>query len=213
MRSCQICGESARQEICRHYNHREMDLFACEGCGFRYVDGNSLSQGWFDRYYLAEYTTSDTPYSFARYQSLAQYVAERAKNVLDIGGKNGELHEHFAIIQGLNYEAIGVGESIKQKYDCVVLSHTLEHVYELAPLFTLVSDALDPGGWLVVEVPVHLEYLAPGDYDNHWQHINKFRPPDLVRLLADRGYVIDESVPIDDYLEYRCWRIAGRKAA
>ena len=216
MRNCQICGESARREVFRHYNHPEMDLFACASCGFRYVDGDSLSQDWFDHYYLTEYTTSDTPYSFERYQSLAQYVAERATDVLDIGGKDGELHEHFAKIQGLNYDAMGVGENPERKYGCVVLSHTLEHIYEIAPSFALIAAALDGpadrGGWLVIEVPIHLEYVDPGDYDNHWQHINKFRPQDLTRLLVGRGYVIVESVQIDDYREYKCWRIAGRKA-
>lgn len=211
MRSCQVCGEDARQEVFHHYDHPKMDLFACASCGFRYVDGDGLSQDWFDHYYLNAYTTSDTPYSFARYQSLAQYVAERAQDVLDIGGKNGELYEHFTKIQGLNYEAIGVGEKPERKYEGVILSHTLEHVYEVAPLFGLIAEALEPDGWLVVEVPIHLEYVDPGDYDKHWQHINKFRPSDLIRLFVDHGYSIVESGPIDDYLEYRCWRIAGRK--
>lgn len=209
MRNCQICGEPDRKLLFSGYDGQDMSLFECDGCGHRYVDSAQLSQAWFDKYYTTQYTTSDTPYSFERYAALADFVASRAKDILDIGGLNGELHEHFGGLP-VKYEAIGVGDGIARKYECVVMSHTLEHIYDIEAIMKVVKNALDKGGLFVVEVPVHITYKEPKEYDYHWQHINKFRPMDLMELLIAYGFNVVEFCQLSDYREYQCWRIAGR---
>jgi len=210
MRPCQVCGESDRKLLLSGYDGQNMSLFECDACKHRYVDSAELDQAWFDNYYLTQYTTSDKPYSFDRYRSLALYVAAHAKDVLDIGGKNGELGEHFAKIQSVNYEAIGVGDELGTERECIILSHTLEHVYDVGALMKQVIRALRRDGLLVIEVPIHIVYGNPKKYDYHWQHINKFRPMDLMMLLIGNGFTIVEYCRLPDYREYECWRIAGR---
>jgi len=208
MRNCQICGEGDRKLILAGYAGQNMSLFSCDGCGHRYVDSAELDQAYFDKYYANEYKISDTPEECApRYQNLAQYVQAHAKGVLDIGGKDGELHKYF---DGFPYQAVGVGDELGEKQECVLLSHTLEHVYDIDALMKRVKKALRHDGLLVVEVPIHITYKPPKDYDYHWQHVNKFRPMDLMELLISYQYSIVEFCRLDDFREYECWRIAGR---
>lgn len=208
MRNCPICNEADRKLLFAGYDGQNMSLFQCDACLFRYVDSAQLDQAWFDNYYATQYTTSDTPYSFARYESLALFVQAHANEALDIGGKNGELGDHF---KGFPYFPVGVGDAIDRRYECVILSHTLEHVYDVAGMMEYIGKALDKDGLLVVEVPVHIVYQMPKAYDYHWQHVNKFRPMDLMELLVDNQYSIVEFCKLPDYREYECWRIAGRK--
>ena len=207
MRNCQICGESDRRLIMASYDGKNMSLFECDGCKHRYVDSAQLSQAWFDQYYFNEYKTTDTPYSTERYTALAEFVKAHVNEAIDVGGKNGELHEYF---NDFRYQAVGVGDELGTDHECVILSHTLEHVYDIETLIKRIRKALRRDGLLVVEVPVHIVYQAPTEYDYHWQHINKFRPMDLMELLVKFQYSIVEFCKLPDYREYQCWRIAGR---
>ena len=209
MRSCPICASDERRELELPYCHKDMGLYACTSCGFRYVDAEWLDQAWFDNYYATKYQTDDQRYSYDRYESLAVYVKSIANDVLDIGGLDGELGEHCAG-QGIAYEAAGVGDAPRDKYDCVVVSHTLEHIYDIPTFMQCVKSALVPGGWLVVEVPHFRQYAGVQGYDYHWQHINKFRTQDLMALLAKYGFQVEYSQSAGKYREYQCWRISGK---
>ena len=39
------------------------------------------------------------------------------------------------------------------KFDCVVFSHVLEHVYDIPAFFTAARRLLTPGGYLYLETP------------------------------------------------------------
>jgi hypothetical protein len=170
-----------------------------------------LSQAWFDDYYLTKYQTDDKPYSDARLNSLAKCIAGYAHSyVLDIGGMDGELQSRLNYA-GLICDVAGVGDEAKKEYGAVILSHTLEHIYDIGAMFERIDAALTVGGYLFIEVPIHLGYNEPQAYDWHFQHINKFRPEDIERLCTQKGFKIMESKQIEDYREYNVWRIVGRK--
>lgn len=208
MRSCQICGEPDKRLLFDKYDSQEgMGLFECDGCGHRYVDGDHLSQNWFDRYYTIHYHTTDGALANGRYRSLAAYVKLHAGEVLDVGGRNGTMHEHFS---GFPYRAVGIGDSFGEGHECVMLSHTLEHVYDVTGFMKAIRKALKVDGLLVAEVPIHLHYRKPKEYDYHFQHVNKFRRMDLMSLFSDNQYSIVEFCQLPDFREYECWRIAGR---
>ena len=211
MRNCQICDRVTGKRVIENYycNQEGMCLFECTQCGHRYVDGLSLSQAFFDNYYLTQYTTDDKPHSDARLNSLADCVkGYRCKLPLDIGGTDMELVKRLQD-RGMIAFAAGVGSNNGANHDAVILSHTLEHIYELDAMFERVGEAMKAGGYLFIEVPVHLGYQEPKAYDNHWQHINKFRAGDLERLLTQKGYVVEISEQLPDYREYQVWRIVG----
>ena len=110
----------------------------------------------------------------------------------------------------MKYEAMGVKGTPEKKYDTVILSHTLEHIYKIAPMLDRVKAGMFPWSLLVIEVPIHRRYKEPKEYDYHWQHINKFRPTDLSALLLNNGFIVSASYKIFRYNEYECWRIVGR---
>lgn len=204
MRNCQICGHNGKRVILNHYDGLVCCLFECTDCGHWYVDSKDWTQEYFDDYYLNKYRTDDKPYSDARLASLAGFVAARSSDVLDIGGMDGELQRRLQE-RNVICDTAGVGD-VYPYHDCVVLSHTLEHVYDVQSFMERINCRL-----LVVEIPIYLGYNDPKGYDYHWQHINKFRPMDVERLLTQKGYTVRISEQIADYREYKVWRIAGEK--
>lgn len=208
MRACQICNSTGKRVVHNHYG--ELCLFECTSCGHWYVDG-LVDQAWFDEYYLTKYQTDDKPYSEARLNSLAALIGSyMPKTVLDIGGMDGELAQR--IDTSIKVTTAGVGDVPAKKYDGVILSHTLEHIYDVGAMFDRIHAALKKKGRLFVEIPVHLydNYREPQAYDYHWQHINKFRPRDIEALFLRHGFAIELSEQLPDYREYQCWRIVGR---
>jgi hypothetical protein len=224
MRDCPNCNYPFRSVKVREYNKTSLinagltapvlSLCACEMCGMMYVDGGQVDQAWFDWYYLNHYKTDDKPYSDARLKSLAKCVDDylplnRNPIVLDIGGTDGELMERLDKLDIVSH-TLGVGDEASFRYyRAVILSHTLEHIYDVPAMFQRIRSALVPGGLLFIEVPIWLDYLDL-NYDRHWQHTNKFRSIDLENILRENDFDIVFSDQIEDYREYHVWRIIGR---
>jgi len=202
VRACQICDATGKRVILANYKDTKHCLFECTGCGHRYIDGLEISQPILDEYYLHRYVTDDKPYSEGRLSSLAVLVASQTKSVLDIGGTDGELQKHLEG-RGVVVDVAGVGDDYPY-HEGVILSHVLEHVYDLHELFCHITCDK-----IFVEIPIHLEYVPPTEYDYQWQHINKFRPQDIETFLRRKGYTVSISKQIEDYREYKVWRIAG----
>lgn len=202
MRNCPVCGSDERQMIDPDYSY-DFDLFSCE-CGMYYLDAVWMTQAWLDNYYLTEYMTDDKPYSDDRLASLAKYIQSfEPRNVLDIGGMDGELQSRLNDLDVL-CDITGVKNDNQKKYDIVVLSHTLEHIYDVPSMFSRILGNL--GNRLIIEVPIWYDYQNLG-YDLHWQHINKFTKHHLEELLLNYGFQISASESILDYREYHCHRV------
>jgi len=99
----------------------------------------------------------------------------------------------------------------------VILSHTLEHIYDVSAMFERIKINLVQGGNLFIEVPIHPDpYLPPLEYDYGWQHINKFRVKDLEKLVVNNGFEVVESAALPNYVNelhnrlYHCWRVVTR---
>ena len=213
MRDCPICGSNGKRVVMNDYGGEgvRLGLFACADCGHRYLDAD-VSQAWFDEYYAHRYITDVSMFGAARWETLAEYIASYEPiEVLDIGGLDGELAERIRA-HGIYCRVAGVQTEVMGKFDAVVLSHTLEHVYDLPGMMAYIKDKLKAKGLLFVEGPVHLAYVDPMAYDPYWQHINKFRPEDMDALFKRYGLDILESERLDDYQEYHCWRTVGQYA-
>ncbi len=121
-----------------------------------------------------------------------------------------ELQERIEA-RGNRCDVAGVGDNARRAYNAVILSHTLEHIYDIPAMIARIKSALHIGGYLFIEVPIHLDY-ADKEYDRHWQHINKFRAGDLAKLLVHNGFSIKASHELPDYREYKTGRIVGQYA-
>lgn len=210
MRDCPTCGEIGFDELETNYAKSNYSLCECATCGFRYVDSLGLSQTVLDRHYLEVYQTDDKPYSDDRLNSLAECVSKNCMRVLDIGGMDGELQSRLNKL-GVLCDVSGVGDTAVGRFDGVILSHTLEHIYDLKAMFDRVKINLVQGGLLYIEVPRHPDpYLPPKKYDYHWQHINKFRLNDLIKVVQANGFTDWEITELPAYREYNCLRMAGK---
>lgn len=216
LRNCQVCGNENSGIIYPDYNNgimargpvTRMDLHECARCGHRFLDGPGLSQEWFDNYYLTEYRTDDKPYSQERLDTLAGVIRSyRAESILDIGGTDGELISRTGGI------AAGISDWPSGPFELIVLSHTLEHIYSIDSLFSRIRDVIIPGGTLVIEGPIHPVYYPPASYDYHWQHINKFRTSDIIRVVERNGFDVLAAVRLANYREYFAQRIEAQACA
>lgn len=83
-------------------------------------------------------------------------------------------------------------DSLKDKqYDCIVLSHVLEHVVSLKEAVMSAVEHLKAGGILYVEVPdasrYHDYFIVPYYYFD-CEHINHFDEHDLMNLVLPLGF-------------------------
>jgi hypothetical protein len=72
------------------------------------------------------------------------------------------------------------------KFDCIVLSHVLEHVFDLPTFFAAVARLLVPGGYLYLETPDasrYVDHLCAPFQEFNTEHINHFS----ARALKNTG--------------------------
>lgn len=97
-------------------------------------------------------------------------VTERG--VLDIDPAN----EHATYVADLN-----VGDGLPDEtFNCFILTQTLQYMYDVPKALRQVHRILQPGGTLLLTVPVTSRVLDPPQVD-YW----RFTPPVVSRLLSD----------------------------
>ena len=158
-----------------------------------------------------------SPYDAARLAATAADIARalpsRAASILDAGCATGGLltalrDAGFASVAGLDpsprcasachargFEAyIGSIASAPQnmpKFDCVVFSHVLEHVYDITAFFMAARGLLSPGGYLYLETPDatrYDEYLYAPFQEFNTEHINHFSARALENAARRFGF-------------------------
>lgn len=215
MRNCPICDYNGKRVLFNDYEGQPWCLFECTHCEHRYLDSTNphWTQADLDRFYVQSYHTDDFRYPQERLINLAEFIqSTHPIRVLDIGGMDGELRKRLNNLD-VKCDIAGVGFKASIKYDLVVLSHTLEHVYNVSDMFNEIKASLESSGLLIIEGPIHNSvYRDIESYDYHWQHINKFRPEDLRDLFIRYRFNIIGFHALPDYREYKTWRIVGRNA-
>jgi hypothetical protein len=77
------------------------------------------------------------------------------------------------------------------KFECVVFSHVLEHVYDISAFFTGARRLLAPGGYLYLETPDatrYVEYLYAPFQEFNTEHINHFSARALENTAQHFGF-------------------------
>jgi SAM-dependent methyltransferase len=158
-----------------------------------------------------------SPYDAARLSTTASDIARalpsRAASILDAGCATGGLltalrGQGFTAVAGLDpsprcaaacrargFEAydgsVASAPAHMPKFDCVVFSHVLEHVYDIPAFFVAVRRHLTPGGYLYLETPDATRY---GDYlyvplqEFNTEHINHFSARALENTARRFGF-------------------------
>lgn len=91
----------------------------------------------------------------------------------------------------VNEYDIGMSED-NNKYDCLIISHVLEHIYDLNFFLSKISNNIRSGGLLYIEVPNAEFYSKLNDItplqEINIEHINFFSKFTLNKLLLNHGY-------------------------
>jgi len=185
---------------------RDYDRFYCEWS--KYDDSATATGSGLSRYDAARLATTAS--------DIARALPSRAASILDAGCATGGLltalrEQGFTAVAGLDpsphcaaacrergFEAyVGSISSSSSsssasrpahmpKFDCVVLSHVLEHVYDIPSFFTAARRLLTPGGCLYLETPDatrYDQYLYAPFQEFNTEHINHFS----ARALENTG--------------------------
>ncbi len=204
---CDDCGMvhaasgAQADDYCRHYaRHSKYDTAVqVSGSGETPADARRLDE-------LVGFLAQNVP-------SLADHGAA----VLDVGAGRGGL---LAAFLGQGYDRIigidpspgcveamrahGIAAEVGEleqstwptdpgRFDLVVLSHVLEHVFDVADVFDRVAQRVAAGGSIYIEVPDAARYTVerfPPFYFFDPEHINHFDAPMLGRLASRHGWEV-----------------------
>jgi 2-polyprenyl-3-methyl-5-hydroxy-6-metoxy-1,4-benzoquinol methylase len=192
--------------------HRDYDNFYCEWSKY---DDSATATG-----------SGVSPYDAARLATTAADIARalpsRAASILDAGCATGGLltalrDQGFSAVAGLDpsprcaaachvrgFEAyvgsIASAPAHMPKFDCIVFSHVLEHIYDIPAFFTAARHHLAPGGYLYLETPDatrYDDYLYAPFQEFNTEHINHFSAQTLENAARRFGFqpvVVEQKV-------------------
>lgn len=182
---------------------RDYDRFYCEWS--KYDDSATATGSGVSRFDAARLTTTAS--------DIARALPSRAASILDAGCATGGLltalrGQGCTAVAGLDpsprcaaasrdrgFEAyvgsIDSAPAHMPKFDCVVFSHVLEHVYDIPAFFAAARRLLAPGGYLYLETPDatrYDEYLYAPFQEFNTEHINHFSARALENAARRFGF-------------------------
>jgi 2-polyprenyl-3-methyl-5-hydroxy-6-metoxy-1,4-benzoquinol methylase len=191
---------------------RDYDRFYCEWS--KYDDSATASGSGVSPFDAARLATTAS--------DIARALPSRAASILDAGCATGGLltalrDQGFTAVAGLDpsprcaaachdrgFEAyvgsISSAPAHLPKFDCVVFSHVLEHVYDIPAFFTAARRLLAPGGCVYLETPDatrYDDYLYAPFQEFNTEHINHFSARALentARRFGFQAIVVEKKV-------------------
>lgn len=160
----------------------------------------------------------ENPFDWKRQQETAKQIADFLQNprasILDVGCANGGMLKAlkdigYDVLCGIDPSPVCV-ENTRQlgieahqgslfqpfeenKYDCVILSHTLEHVADLRGALEWIEERLKPNGIVYIETPDasrYTDFVYSPFQDFNTEHINHFSLTCLENLMYICGFLL-----------------------
>lgn len=162
-----------------------------------------------------------------------RFLPDKVARILDVGCANGGLLQslrnlHYTNVMGSDpsiscsnhVQSLGikcvVGDlfsnsfaEISEKFDCVILTHVLEHIRDLKKSIENISSKLKENGILYIEVPDasrYADFFTVPYYFIDCEHINHFESNSIGNLILSEKYELLETRNIEfkvgDTLQY-----------
>ena len=194
-----------------HVLPSKYDVVACKNCGFIFAD-TAANQIIYDRYYSEmskyemAYVNNETSLFIERAAWIGTLIHNKDASIIDVGCGNGQLLLELRKLGFSNLTALDPSpkciEDIRQRrfngivgsildispsirYDAVVLSGVLEHIFDVAKVLQTLKLWTKSDGLLLIFVPDASRYqdydTIPFDYFNI-EHINHFDETSLINL-------------------------------
>jgi len=203
MRSCNCCNKennniifSVEMLIVNDINlDNNISIYYCENCNFYYSNSKNV-QIDYDNYYktfnnyknLVIYSDKDEKCSFFLKNFLKN---KNIKNIIDYGSGNCKIKELLGDTYNIDNYDIGMDENYKE-YDCLLLSHVLEHIYDINDFIKKIKNNIVESGLLYIEVPNAEYYDKISDIcplqEINIEHINFFSKYALNKLLTNHDF-------------------------
>jgi 2-polyprenyl-3-methyl-5-hydroxy-6-metoxy-1,4-benzoquinol methylase len=182
---------------------RDYDRFYCEWS--KYDDSATATGSGVSSYDAARLSATAA--------DIARALPSRGATILDAGCATGGLltalrEQGFTAVAGLDPSpgcaaacrdrgfaayvgSIGSAPANMPKFDCVVFSHVLEHVYDIPAFFAAARELLAPGGYVYLETPDatrYADYLYAPFQEFNTEHINHFSARTLENTAHHFGF-------------------------
>ena len=167
----------------------------CSDCVFYFSNSNNTDENYID--YYTNFNNYSQVYSFTdKDQKCYEYINQicKVKNIhtiLDYGSGNNELSKLLQSEYEVSQYDIGM-EQNANKYDCLILSHVLEHIFNVNDFISQISQNINDDGILYIEVPNADFYDKITDIcplqEINIEHINFFSKTALIKLLTKYDY-------------------------
>ena len=221
MRNCSCCNskneifiDTIKLSMVNDINlNNKLYIYYCNECNFYYSDSENTQEDYnnyykeFNNYKKGEiYSDKDE-----RCNSYLKDKLDNIKSIIDYGSGNGKLKDLLLLSGQYIIDGYDIGmEQPNKKYDCLILSHVLEHIYDINKFIETISLNINDNGLLYIEIP-NAEYydkmtiLCPLQEINI-EHINFFSKYALNKLLIKHNYhaisLIDDYFMIKDNKYY-----------
>jgi len=222
MRSCAICNNTSKLKnilnlnlttISHNYLNNQLIVYNCTDCNHFFSDSGN-NQNDYNNYYIHYNKYSNelvipTDKDIRCYNYLFNNL-KNINNIIDYGCGNNILASLLKKTYNL-VDIYDIGDKFPtNKYDLLILSHVLEHIYDIEQFINNINDLITPEGYLYIEVP-NAEYyyefkeLCPLQEIN-LEHINFFSKYSLAKLMIKYNYIpmqiIDDFFIINDSKYY-----------
>jgi hypothetical protein len=221
MRNCSCCNQENKHPIdtikLSFVNDIKLNnilhIYYCKECNFYYSDSGNIQEDYNNYYkefnnYKKSVIYSDKDECCNIYLR-DKLQNENVKTIIDYGSGNGKLKDLLSDLYEVEEYDIGMKQP-EQKYDCLILAHVLEHIYDINKLIETISLNIKDNGLLYIEIP-NAEYydkitdICPLQEINI-EHINFFSKYALNKLLIKHNYqavsLIDDYFTIKDHKYY-----------
>lgn len=217
-RNCPICDSPNSAELYSQSfsDGTAQDVVSCTTCGFCYASVSPPVDYDLDSKYavVESIGSGENPRERRRQDQIAQLITDilprRDSSILDIGCARGGMLEalrragYTRVIgmdpsancvaacraKGLDAYQGSLQDQAAWRYDFVILSHVLEHVWDVRAALRGVRDRLQPEGQYYIEVPNalrYVDYLAIPFLDFNREHVNHFSLDHLRDALDKAG--------------------------
>lgn len=215
VRPCPVCGLIGGTKLHEQHfvGHPRQDIKQCS-CGMIYAD-SGLTQSDYDAMYrerskyAGEFSTgSEWEFGRKRLRHTVSWLSCFVKpdtSILDYGCATGDLLNEFhasgyshlfgydaspACQEALRTRGMTSVDPEGQKYGCVVLSHVLEHIYDVEIEFRRIVALVDTSAIMYIEVPDAASYRAVSPYQEfNTEHVNHFTLASLCALAGRHNLV------------------------
>jgi SAM-dependent methyltransferase len=173
-------------------------VICCAQCGVIFYDNNKTQMDY-DHYYIKRYGYGlEGPDIDARMAGAAEFIAKNFTkdiSIVDYGGGNGDLMRALQKVGFRNVTNYTLGDNLgSNKYDLLICSHILEHIYDVQYFMKQVVDFVKPNGYIYLDMPYYDDYEAYDSplMDMHQKHINHFWIKHIDSLMFNHGFELSD---------------------